>query len=361
MKTTAEGQPTVGRKSEIKAVSPRTGTAYKAQQAGKAAPHAEAQGSTCRVDAGAVQLQFAFLSGEIPGGVRAREVSRGHSTAGALAGRPEHEGRQEPRRCADPSRKPTGRDGHHRSPDKPEPQSNLLERILSRENMLRAWKRVKANRGAAGIDGMTVGEFPAFIRQHWEEERSSLRRGTYQPKAVRRVEIPKATGGKRPLGIPTVLDRVIQQAIAQVLGPLFEPEFSAHSYGFRPGRSGHQAIRAVQQAAREGYTIAVDADLSKFFDTVNHDDLMRRLRGKVPDKRVLRLIARYLKAGVLVEGRVEPTTQGVPQGGPLSPLLANVVLHELDCELEERGHRFARYADDCAPRRRERRDMLKAA
>ncbi len=242
--------------------------------------------------------------------------------------------------------KPNGGDGDLSTRDKLKPQSGLLERILSRENMLLAWKRVKANKGTAGIDKMTVDEFPAFIRHHWEDMRSSLIKGTYQPAPVRRVEIPKATGGKRPLGIPTVTDRVIQQAIAQVLGPLFEPVFSQNSYGFRPQRSAHQAVQAVQKAVQGGYTIAVDADLSRFFDTVDHDVLMRRVSVQVHDKRVMRLIARYLHAGVSDNGHVEPTTQGVPQGGPLSPLLANVVLHELDKELEQRGHRFARYADD---------------
>jgi len=212
--------------------------------------------------------------------------------------------------------------------------------------MLRAWKRVKANKGAAGIDEMTVEQFPEFIRHHWEDMRSSLIKGTYQPEPVRRVEIPKPTGGKRPLGIPTVTDRVIQQAIAQALGALFEPVFSQHSYGFRPHRSAHQAVGAVQNAVQEGYTVAVDADLSRFFDTVNHDVLMRLVSVRVQDRRVMKLIARYLRAGVSVKGTVEPTTQGVPQGGPLSPLLANVVLNELDKELERRGHRFARYADD---------------
>ena len=325
-------------------MSPRTETAYKAEETGKETQHSEAQGSVSTVDAGAVQLQFAFLSGEIPDAIG--EVSRRHSTAGVLAGRPEHEGRQEPPRCAAPSEKPNGRDGGPSTQDKPEPQSNLLERILSRENMLKAWKRVKANKGAAGVDAMSIEAFPEFIRHHWQAIRSSLRKGTYQPKPVRRVQIPKPTGGKRPLGIPTVLDRVIQQAIAQVLGPLFEPVFSQNSYGYRPQRSAHQAIRAVKETVQEGYTVAVDADLSRFFDTVNHDVLMRLLSVRVHDKRTMKLVARYLRAGVSINGHVEPTTQGVPQGGPLSPLLANVVLNELDRELEQRGHRFARYADD---------------
>ena len=224
---------------------------------------------------------------------------------------------------------------------------DLLERILSRENLLRAWHRVKANRGAAGVDGMTIAQFPAFARQHWETIRSRLMAGTYHPSPVRRVFIPKPTGELRPLGIPTVLDRVIQQAIAQVLTPLFDPHFSTHSYGFRYGKRAHQAVRSVEAAAGAGYTYAVDGDLKSFFDTVKFDRLMRLLAQRVADKRVLRLIGAYLRAGVkLRDGTMEATTQGVPQGGPLSPLLANIMLDPLDKELERRGLRFARYADD---------------
>ena len=333
-----------GEEACIKAVSPRTETSYKAEYPGEVAQHTEVQSLGGTVDDGIVQLEFTLLSGEIPGD--AGGVSRRHSTARALAGRPEHEGRPKPPRCAEPSMKPNGGDELPSTRDKPRPQSNLLERILSRENMLKAWKRVKANKGAAGIDEMTVEQFPEFARHHWDEVRLSLLKGTYKPKAVRRVEIPKPTGGKRPLGIPTVLDRVIQQATAQVLSPLFEPVFSDNSYGFRPQRSAHMAIRAVQKAVQEGCTTGVDADLSKFFDTVNHDALMRLLSVHVQDQRVMRLIARYLRSGVSINGYIEPTTQGVPQGGPLSPLLANVTLNELDKELDQRGHRFARYADD---------------
>lgn len=234
--------------------------------------------------------------------------------------------------------------GHVMEP--PDPDEHLLERIISRKNMQRAWRRVKANRGAAGVDTVSIDEFPAYARQNWQCIRESLLAGTYQPSPVKRVEIPKATGGTRPLGIPTVRDRLIQQAIAQVLMPIFDPHFSDHSYGFRPGRSAHQAVRKVREYIREGYRIAVDLDLSKFFDTVTHDVLMHRVARKVRDKRLLRLIGKYLRAGVSVNGRVQKTTNGVPQGGPLSPLLANSVLDDLDKELEERGHRFARYADD---------------
>jgi RNA-directed DNA polymerase len=228
----------------------------------------------------------------------------------------------------------------------PDPDDHLLERILSQENMQRAWKRVKAKKGAPGIDGKSVEEFPEFARNHWDDIRESLLAGTYQPSPVRRVEIPKVTGGTRPLGIPTVLDRLIQQAIAQVLGPIFNPGFSEFSYGFRPGRSAHDAVRKVHEYIREGYRIAVDLDLSKFFDTVNHDVLIHRVARKVRDKRLLRLIGKYLRAGVMVNDRLQKTLKGVPQGGPLSPLLANILLDDLDKELEKRGHRFVRYADD---------------
>ena len=222
-----------------------------------------------------------------------------------------------------------------------------MERILSRENLLRAWHRVKANGGAAGVDGMTIAQFPAFARQHWETIRSRLIAGTYHPAPVRRVFIPKPNGDLRPLGIPTVLDRVIQQAIAQVLTPLFDPHFSTHSYGFRYGKRAHQAVRSVEAAAGAGYLYAVDCDLKSFFDTVKFDRLMRLLARRISDKRVLRLIGAYLRAGVrLKDGTMEATTQGVPQGGPLSPLLANIMLDPLDKELERRGLRFARYADD---------------
>ena len=205
---------------------------------------------------------------------------------------------------------------------------------------------MRANGGAAGVDGITIKEFPAWLSAHWSEVKASLLDGSYKPSPVRRHEIPKRSGGKRPLGIPTVLDRVIQQAMLQVLQPEFDPEFSESSFGFRPGRSAHAAIRRVRALLDEGYTWVIDIDLSKFFDRVNHDVLMSRVARKVKDKRVLRLIGRYLRTGVEVDGEVQPTTEGVPQGGPLSPLLANIVLDDFDKELERRGHRFVRYADD---------------
>jgi len=227
-----------------------------------------------------------------------------------------------------------------------DPNEYLLERILSKENMERAWKRVKANHGAPGVDGIAIEQFPDHTRPLWSGIRESLLAGTYQPSPVRRVEIPKPTGGSRPLGIPTVLDRLIQQAIAQVLSPIFDPSFSESSFGFRPGRSAHHAVYKAREYIREGYRTAVDMDLSKFFDTVDHDVLMHRVARKVRDNRVLRLIGKYLRAGVMVKGRLQKTRLGVPQGGPLSPLLANIILDDLDKELEKRGHRFVRYADD---------------
>ena len=223
----------------------------------------------------------------------------------------------------------------------------MMEQILASENLHAAWRRVKANAGAPGIDGMTVDAFPAFARKHWPRIRSALASGTYRPAAVRRVFIPKPDGTQRPLGVPTVLDRVIQQALAQVLTPLFESDFSAHSYGFREGRNAHQAVREVEACWKEGRRHAVDCDLKSFFDTVNHDRLMGQLREKIKDANVLCLIRRYLTAGVVLpDGSREATPRGVPQGGPLSPLLANITLDPLDKELERRGHSFVRYADD---------------
>ena len=236
--------------------------------------------------------------------------------------------------------------GSHRNP-KSVPSLALLDQVLDRANLQRALKQVRQNKGAPGIDGMSVDELPEYLRQHWPAIRTQLATGCYRPQPVRRVEIPKGKGKTRPLGIPTVLDRFIQQAIAQVFSAQWEPHFHPNSYGFRPQRSAHDAVRDVQRQVRAGYSWVVDVDLESFFDRVNHDRLMARLKRHCPDAALLRLVNRFLKAGVSVDGRIEPTALGVPQGGPLSPLLANVVLDELDWELDRRGHRFARYADDC--------------
>ena len=241
---------------------------------------------------------------------------------------------------------PNGGVVYRRVVEEPFSNNHLLERILSTENVRRAWKQVRANKGASGIDGVTVEQFPGTFRELWPQIRSNLFEGTYVPSPVLRVEIPKPDGSKRPLGIPTVLDRIIQQAIAQVMGPIFDPWFSESSCGFRPGRSAHDGVRQVKQFIGQGYTIAIDTDLSKFFDKVNHDVLMVRVSRRIQDKRVLKLIGKYLRAGVMIKGRLQATPAGVPQGGPLSPLLANILLDDLDKELEKRGHHFVRYADD---------------
>ena len=225
--------------------------------------------------------------------------------------------------------------------------SGLLERILHRENLNRAYKRVVKNGGSHGIDGMKVDELLPFLKENGESIRKAILEGTYRPSPVRRVEIPKPDGGIRLLGIPTVLDRMIQQAVAQELSPIFEEEFSEYSYGFRPGRSCHDAVIQARQYLNDGNKYVVDIDLEKFFDRVNHDKLMAIIARKIEDKRVLRLIRRFLESGVMIGGLVSPTEEGTPQGGPLSPLLSNIMLNELDKELERRGHKFCRYADDC--------------
>ena len=239
-----------------------------------------------------------------------------------------------------------------RSPARDEGQSNagsagLWEQVWERQNLVRALQRVESNRGAAGVDGMTVEELRPYIIAHWLEIREALEGGRYRPSPVRRVGIPKPEGGERELGIPTVLDRFIQQAVGQVLTPLFESRFSPHSYGFRPGRSAHDAMKQAQKYVQEGNDWVVDIDLEKFFDRVNHDMLMARVARVLKDKRVLKLIRAYLESGVMVNGVVMDREEGTPQGGPLSPLLSNIMLDDLDKELEKRGHKFVRYADDC--------------
>ena len=226
----------------------------------------------------------------------------------------------------------------------------LMEQVVDAANMERAWRQVRSNRGAPGLDGMTIGEFPEYAREHWPSIRQQLLDGTYRPEPVRRKTIQKSDGsGERLLGIPRVLDRVIQQAVLQVLTPIFDPDFSESSFGFRPRRSAHGALKQVQSYIKDGYRFCVDMDLSKFFDRVQHDVLMSRISRKVRDKRLLCLMGRYLRAGVMVNGLVQATEEGAPQGGPLSPIFGNILLDDFDKELERRGLRFARYADDCAP------------
>src|SRR5208282_5750151 len=233
-----------------------------------------------------------------------------------------------------------------REAESPAIGERLMEEVCERENCKQALARVQANKGSPGVDGMTVHELPGYLKQHWPVIREQLLHGTYKPQPVRRVEIPKPDGGVRKLGIPTVLDRFIQQAVMQVLQGRWDRTFSNHSYGFRPGRSAHQAVTQAQQYIADGYRWCVDLDLEKFFDRVSHDKLMARIETRVSDRRLQRLIRSFLKAGVMEGGLVSPVDEGTPQGGPLSPLLSNIVLDEFDRELERRGHRFARYADD---------------
>jgi len=328
-----------------KLMSRRTERPYQVDGVGEHAPQGAAPCSAPEINGPVVQREFTFLPRETCGpslpatagaaasnGPRAGTgVSRGRSTESnepGNTGGPHNSGRAEPVSRGSTAgvlpvtTKPSGRVIAQRlwQLEQGASSDDLLEQILSPENLQRAWLRVKANGGAAGADGMTIAQFPAFARQHWQRIHSRLLAGTYHPAPVRRVFIPKPNGDLRPLGIPTVLDRVIQQAIAQVLTPLFDPHFSTHSYGFRLGKRAHQAVRSVQAAAEAAYNYAVDCDLKSFFDTVKVDRLMSLLARRVSDPRVLRLIRAYLRAGVkLPEGNVEATTQGVPQGGPLTP------------------------------------------
>src|SRR5450432_1009564 len=234
-----------------------------------------------------------------------------------------------------------------RGTESPAITEQLMEEVCGRENCKQALKRVKANKGSPGVDGMTVHDLPGYLKQRWPAIREQLLNGTYKPQPVKRVEIPKPDGGVRKLGIPTVLDRFIQQAVMQVLQGRWDRTFSDHSYGFRPGRSAHQAVAQAQQYIAEGHGWCVDLDLEKFFDRVSHDKLMGQIAKRVEDKRLLKLIRAFLNAGVMENGLISPSVEGTPQGGPLSPLLSNLVLDELDRELERRGHGFVRYADDC--------------
>ena len=242
----------------------------------------------------------------------------------------------------------TSSDDYYQQRNDPQPafKCTLFKQIFEPANMHQAWKQVRANKGAAGIDGMSIEQFPQWAQLHWQQCKMRLEAGEYNPSPVRRVEIDKPDGGKRQLGIPTVIDRVIQQAISQVLIPLFEPTFSESSFGFRPNRNAKQAVEQVQGIIKRKRSFAVDVDLSKFFDRVNHDLLMTHISRKIEDKQVLQLIGKYLRAGVMVNDQLTPSYEGVPQGSPLSPLLSNIMLDNLDKELENRGHKFARYADD---------------
>ena len=226
--------------------------------------------------------------------------------------------------------------------------NSLLDRILSGANLRKAYEQVVGNRGSSGVDGMQVSDLAAYLQENWPCIRSAIEEGSYMPQAVLGISIPKPTGGTRLLGIPTVVDRLIQQAIHQVLSPLWEPDFSPYSYGFRPGRNAQQAVQQAQLYINEGYQDIIDLDLKSFFDEVNHDLMMSLLRRKVKDRRVLKLLLRYLRSSIVIDGQEQPRCQGTPQGGPLSPLLSNILLNELDQELTQRGLRFVRYADDCS-------------
>ncbi len=352
---------------------------------GKLAPHNGAPDSVSQVKHGVVPGRFTGLLGEAcptSAAARARSteggnalgqragVSRGRSSAGHEPGvgdqaqapepngpdgltqarRTKLVGTAETAASLPPTMKPTGGVGGQRTPAAEKDcgqEDERWQRIWSPENLNAAWQRVRANGGAAGVDGMSIAAFPAYMKLHGERIRLALQEGRYEPSPVRRTFIPKKDGGQRPLGIPTVLDRLIQQALAQELGGVFEETFSEHSYAYRPGRNAHHAVRSIRKCIADGLGEAVDCDLKGFFDHVDHDRLMVLVAAQVRDQRILSLIGRFLRAGVVLpDGKREPTLRGVPQGGPLSPLLANIALTPLDRELEKRGLRFARYADD---------------
>ncbi len=272
------------------------------------------------------------------GGTRSKTRGRSRPETLDLAGRGEALD-DEPKEAEPQMAKPVA--------ESPATAERLMEAVCDRTNLEIAWRRVRRNKGGPGVDGMTIDDAKAYLREHWPTIRSQLLEGTYQPKPVKRVNLPKPDGGVRKLGVPCVVDRLIQQALLQVLQPRWDPTFSEHSYGFRPGRSAHQAVAQAQRFVAEGYNVVVDLDLEKFFDRVQHDCLMARVATRVSDKRVLKLIRAFLNAGVMDGGLVYPVDEGTPQGGPLSPLLSNIVLDDLDKELTRRGHRFCRYADDC--------------